>query len=449
MSGSAGITARGAGHPSAALTLSHVVANARIFVAQLSGLTVFGPGGESIGKVRDLVVTLRLDKQPPRVLGFVVELPNRRPIFVPMLRLNGIEAQAVSLATGTVSMRQFEQRANEVLVLGQLVGAGVTVSTSQSSVNIVDAGMEQTRTRDWVVTRIAVRRRGSFLSRRPDVQVVNWNEIRGADLFTLTGTLPGTQQLLNTMESMRAADAANMFRDLGEQARYDLADALDDEKLADVIEELSDEDQKEVLSHLDEARAADILEAMDPDDAADLLSELPEGISERLLELMEPDESAPVKRLMQYTSDTAGGLMTPEPVVLPPDATIADALARVRNPNLTPALASMVFVCRAPQSTPTGRYLGCVHTQRLLRESPFDLVAGALDTDLPRLSPTAEIASLTRFFAAYNLVCAPVVDDEDHLLGAVSVDDLLDNLLPDNWRDDDDEVNGVIGGVGG
>ena len=427
-----------------------MAANTRVFVAQLSGLPVYGPGGESIGKVRDVVAAMRVDKQAPRVLGVVVELPNRRPIFVPMLRVNSIEPHAVSLATGSVSIRRFEQRPTEVLLMAELIGTKATVATTQASVAIVDAGMEQTRTRDWLVNRIAVRPRTTFLGRRANVQVVGWNDVRGVDLYSMTGTPPGTQQLLTSLEGMRPADAANVFRDLEDDRRHEIADALDDEKLADVIEELSEDDQMDVLTHLDEARAADILEAMDPDDAADLLSELPEGVSERLLELMEPAESAPVKRLMQYSFDTAGGLMTPEPVILNPDATIAEALARVRAPNLTPALASMVFICRSPQATPTGRYLGCVHTQRLLRESPFELVAGALDTTMARLSPQARIPEITRFFAAYNLVCAPVVDDEQHLLGAVSVDDLLDHLLPDNWRDDDNDMDAdVIGAHGG
>ena len=427
-----------------------MVANSKVFAAQLDGLPVYGPGGESIGKVRDLVAAVRVDKQAPRVLGIVVELPNRRPIFVPMLRVNSIEAHAVSLARGSVSLRRFEQRPTEVLLLAQLIGTKVTVATTQAGVVIVDAGLEQSRTRDWLVNRIAVRARTPFLGRRGNVTVVGWNDVRGVDFYSLTGTAQGTHQLLTSLETMRAADAAGVFRDLDDDRRHEIADALNDEKLADVIEELSEDDQMDVLTHLDEARAADILEAMDPDDAADLLSELPTGVSERLLELMEPEESAPVKRLMQYSFDTAGGLMTPEPVIVSPDATIAEALARVRAPNLTPALASMVFVCRPPQATPTGRYLGCVHTQRLLRESPFDLVAGALDTDMARLAPQARIPEMTRFFAAYNLVCAPVVDDENHLLGAVSVDDLLDHLLPDNWRDDDSSLDAdVIGAHGG
>ena len=150
---------------------------------------------------------------------------------------------------------------------------------------------------------------------------------------------------------------------------------------------------------------------------------------------MDPEDSEDVRRLLSHSPDTAGGLMTSEPVVLAPDTTVAEALARVRDPDLTPALASLVFVVRPPTATPTGHYLGCVHLQRLLREPPAALVSGIVDTDLPNLGPEDSLAAVTRYFAAYNLVCGPVVDEENHLLGAVSVDDVLDHLLPDDWRE--------------
>ncbi|MEJ7649636.1 MAG: CBS domain-containing protein [Nakamurella sp.] len=407
----------------------------RVFVARLTGLPVLGPGGESIGRMRDVVVALRVDRQPPRVLGIVVELPTRRRIFVPMGRVSTIETHAITLSTAQVSIRAFEQRPIELLVQGQLVGAKVRVATTQDAVMIVDAAMEQSRTRDWGITRLALRERGR-LARRAAVQVVGWADVRGNEVTTLlAGGNIGTQEMLLNFEGLRAADAATALREMPPARRYELADALPDERLADVLEELPEDDQKDLLTHLDEDRAADILEAMNPDDAADLLFELAPRVQARLLELMEPEESAPVRRLMQYSSHTAGGLMTPEPIILTPDATVAEALARIRSPEHTPALSSMVFVVRAPQSTPTGRYLGCVHTQRLLREPPFELVAGVLDTDMARLSAEASLAEITRFFATYNLVCAPVLDDADHLLGAVTVDDVLDHLLPDNWRE--------------
>ena len=121
--------------------------------------------------------------------------------------------------------------------------------------------------------------------------------------------------------------------------------------------------------------------------------------------------------------------------MLAPDTTVAEALARVRDPDLTPALASVVFVVRPPTSTPTGRYLGCVPLQRLLREPPAELIGGIVDSDLPALNPEVALAELTRYFAAYNLVCGPVLDEQNHLLGAVTVDDVLDHLLPPDWRE--------------
>ncbi|HEX4705660.1 MAG TPA: CBS domain-containing protein [Pseudonocardiaceae bacterium] len=412
----------------------------RVFVAQLAGLPVFGPDGESIGRVRDIVAGLRTDRQPPRALGIVIELTSRRRIFVPMLRVTSIEPNAVTLATGRVNLRRFSQRPNEVLVVGQLLDVRVKLpgssadGTSADDVNavIVDAAIEQTRTRDWLVTKLAVQERNRLLSRRGPLRVLAWEDTAG---LGLPDQPQGAHQLVAVFEGMRPADVASALLDLPVKRRYEVADALDDERLADVIEELPEDDQKDLLTHLDDERAADVLEAMNPDDAADLLAELPELDKDRLLALMEPEESAPVKRLLQYSFDTAGGLMTPEPVIVSPDATIAEALARVRNEDLAVALSSMVFVCRQPSATPTGRYLGCVHIQRLLREPPSDLVAGALDTDLARLSPTDPLADVTRYFAAYNLVCAPVVDDQDHLLGAVTVDDVLDHLLPENWRE--------------
>jgi CBS domain-containing protein len=411
----------------------------RVFVAQIVGLPVFGPDGESIGKIRDMLVVLRTDREPPRVLGAVVELATRRRIFVPMLRVTSIDANAVTLATGSVNLRRFTQRPNEVLVVGQLLDARTTIAATGHAAVLVDAAMETSRTRDWVLSRVAIRERTGRLSRRGPIQVLRWQEIRAPGVTDLASAPQGAAHLLSVFEGMRAADVAAALRDLPAKRRNEVADGLDDERLADVFEELPEQDQKQLLAHLDEERAADILEAMDPDDAADLLAELSEMEQARLLGLMEREESDPVRRLLAYSADTAGGLMTPEPIVLLPDAPIAEALAMVRNPDITPALASMVFVCRPPSATPTGRYLGCVHLQRLLREPPGELVARALDTELARLPPSATLNEVTRYFAAYDLVCAPVVDDTDHLVGAVTVDDVLDHLLPVGWRESANE----------
>jgi Mg/Co/Ni transporter MgtE len=175
---------------------------------------------------------------------------------------------------------------------------------------------------------------------------------------------------------------------------------------------------------------------MQPDDAADLLAELSTDRQEQLLQLMEPDEAAPLRRLLAYDEKTAGGLMTTEPVILGPEATIAEALAVVRREELAPALASTVFVCRPPLETPTGRFIGVVHIQRLLREPPHSSVGSVVDRGIEPMPADAPLEQVTRMLATYNLVAVPVVDREGRFLGAVTVDDVLDHILPEDWRED-------------
>jgi len=409
-------------------------APSRVYAARLVGLPIFDPQGDQVGKVRDLVVAIRSESSPPRVLGLVAEVFGRRRIFVPMTRVTNIDAGQV-YTTGLLNMRRFEQRSTETLVMGELLDRQVTVTrggASGTAGTIYDVAMEQARNRDWVLSRIAVQEPAKALRRRGQTHVVEWGEVSG---LTRPEPTQGATQLIHALNELRAADAASVIHDLPVSRRAAVVAALTDERLADVLEELPEEDQVEILGQLEGERAADVLEEMDPDDAADLIAELPPETAEQLLELMEPDDAEDVRRLMAYVDNTAGAMMTSEPVILGPDATVADALAHVRNPDLTPALAALVYVCRQPLETPTGRFLGVAHIQRLLREPPSTLVAGALDESMQTLRPEATIDEVAAHLATYNLVAAPVVDENGHLIGAVTVDDLLDHMLPENWRD--------------
>ncbi|MEW2413884.1 CBS domain-containing protein [Streptomyces sp. NPDC046866] len=407
----------------------------RIFVSHLSGVPVFDPNGDQVGRVRDLVAMLRVGGRPPRLLGLVVEVVSRRRIFLPMTRVTGVESGQV-ITTGVVNMRRFEQRPTERLVLGELLDRRVRLTATGEEVTVLDVAIQQLPARrDWEIDKIFVRKgKGGALRRRGETLTVEWSAVTG---FSLEEEAQGAENLVATFEQMRPADVANVLHHLTPKRRAEVASALDDDRLADVLEELPEDEQVEILGKLKEERAADVLEAMDPDDAADLLSELPEDDKERLLTLMQPDDAADVRRLLSYEENTAGGLMTTEPIVLRPDATVADALARVRQADLSPALAAQVYVCRPPDETPTGKYLGTVHFQRLLRDPPFTLVSSIVDTDLPPLRPDAPLPAVTSYLAAYNMVAVPVVDEGGALLGAVTVDDVLDHLLPDDWRETD------------
>jgi len=417
----------------------------RAFVGRLTELSVFDPLGDQVGRVRDVVVTFSLTRTRPRVIGLVVEVPGRRRVFVPMTRVTSVEGGQV-ITTGLVNMRRFEQRGNENLVVAELFERPVRVRTDEGEVvdaTVEDIGIEQLGTRGWSVARAFVRTGvargglGRLGRRRGETLLVAIEDVLG---LREPSDGQGAARLLEAYEDLKPADLAEVIHELTPRRRAEVAAALNDDRLADVIQELPEDDQVEILAGLAVGRAADVLEAMEPDDAADLLAELPKERQEELLQKMEPDEAADLRRLLTYDENTAGGLMTTEPVILGPEASIAEALAVVRRVELSTALATTVFVCRSPLETPTGRYLGMVHIQRLLREPPHAPIGGILDKDVEPLAPDATLGQVARMLATYDLVGLPVVDAEGHLLGAVTVDDVLDHILPEDWREERHDV---------
>ncbi|MEV0650285.1 CBS domain-containing protein [Phytomonospora sp. NPDC050363] len=409
--------------------------SALVYLARLAGTLIFDPNGDQVGRVRDAVARPRPGNAPPRVLGLVAEIGAWRRIFIPMGRVTSVDVGAVVLSTGQLNLRKFESRPGEILVLGELLDRRVAVVTDngapRQSGEVTDVAMcRESSIGDWELSRIAVRERTGRLG-RAHVNQFGWNDVTG-----LVAPAPeqGTAGLLSIVEGMRAADVATMMLDLPKRRRVELAAALEDGRLADVLEEMPEHDQVEIITAFSRDRAADVLEEMEPDDAADLLAEMPTSDRTELLDLMEPEEASPVRQLLKYVPGTAGGIMTSEPIILPPDTTIAEALALLREPKNSPAMAAQIFVCRPPSLTPTGRYLGMVHFQRLLREPPSDLIGSIVDRDIDPLSPEDDLTEVTRKMATYDLVALPVEVD-GRLVGAVTVDDVLDHLLPTDWRD--------------
>jgi Mg/Co/Ni transporter MgtE len=172
---------------------------------------------------------------------------------------------------------------------------------------------------------------------------------------------------------------------------------------------------------------------MEPDDAADLLGELPEDERTEILAAMDDEEATPLRRLLTYAKSTAGGLMTSDPVILASGSTVADALAAVRDPDLEVALAAQVFLVEQPTSTPTGRFLGVIGFQRLLREPPWTALDDCVD-DMEFIAPDQPDDEVAARLAAYDLVAIAVCDQARRLVGAVTVDDVIDHMLPSTWR---------------
>jgi Mg/Co/Ni transporter MgtE len=251
-------------------------------------------------------------------------------------------------------------------------------------------------------------------------------------------TSEDAKQLLSTVEDLKPADLANAMMDLPEERMLAIAEELDDERLAELLEELPEEEQLEIINDLEDERAAEVLDLMGPDDAADLMANLPAERTEALLEMMDVEEAEDIRQLLQYEPYTAGGLMTPEPIICSSETTVAQALALVRRAAVEPVLAAQVFVTMPPYETPAGQYLGVVHFQKLLRYPPGERLGNLMDTELEPIPAEAPIKQIHRDLATYDLVALPVVNKDGNLLGAVTVDDVLDHLLPDDWRSEEE-----------
>ena len=420
------------------------VSTQRVFVARLAGTAVFDPVGDRLGKVRDVVIVYR-STAAPRVIGLVVEIPGRRQVFLSIGRVTSIRAGQV-ISTGLINVRRFQPRPGEVRVLAEFLGRRVRLVDGGGTAVIEDVAIEQDRHGEWAISQLFLRKAKTSASpfAKGPTTFATWNEV--TELHA-TGESQSAEQLIASYSEMHAADLATSLLELPQQRRIEVAEELPDERLADALEEMPEDDQLSILDRLGDERAADILDEMEPDDAADLLAQLPPKRLEHLLQLMEPEEAEDVRMLLRYGADTAGGLMTPEPIVLSADATVAEALALIRRHELHPALAAAVFVTLPPFETPTGRLLGVVHFQRMLRYPPHERLGAILDDTLEAVSVTASAAEVARMRASYDLVSLPVVDAAHRLVGVVSVDDVLDYLLPDDWRTHDAEEPEPTGGA--
>ena len=268
----------------------------KLYAGRLSGMIVRGPDTEPIGRVRDVIISVRSSRQTARVLGLVVELVNNRRIFLPMLRIAAIDPKEITLVSGSVSLRSFATRPGELSAMNDLIGSRVHVDDPElenlrgKAVEIADVEIEKTRSRDWVISRVAVLGQKRNFGRRGDVFITPWSHVQGISAAGV-GQSNADAELIAQFGDMRPVDIANTLHDMNPAQRRRVAEALDDDRLADVLQEMPEEQQTELIESLGIERAADVLEEMDPDDAADLLGELSDDKAGVLLEMMDPEES--------------------------------------------------------------------------------------------------------------------------------------------------------------
>lgn len=401
------------------------MANELIYAFRVMRLPLLDADGASIGRIEDLVVVpSKGTNEAPRVIGFVATSQRRR-IFVNSGRVD-LDAEGAHLRSWDVDVNPFKAKPGELLLGKDVIDR--KVGDEAVSDVAIRHGLANRHGDTWEVAKVRLTRR-SALRRRPSFRLADWDEPGVVQLFTGTEMAAEAARL----RDMHPSDVANVVRALPLAKRKQLAEMLDDERLADLLEELPEAEQLRIIEGLDLPRLLSVLDEMEYDDLADLLAEMPGEQRTRILAAMEPEEASVIRNLLSYEEGTAGGLMTPEIIILGPTATVAEALAQIRDPDWLVSIAAQVFICQPPYRPPTGTYLGLVHFQRLLREMPSMELGRCLEAE-PAVPATMTDREVAERLASYNLLAIGVCDEAGRLLGAITVDDVLDRTLPTGWR---------------
>lgn len=393
-----------------------------IYAFRVMRLPLLDAGGAQIGRIQDLVAVSGRPGDPPRVVGFVAESQRRR-IFVNANRVANLGSDGARLRSWDLDLNPFKPMPGQILVGKDVIDRKLgDQSVSDVALRTIDSG----GSRSWEIVKVRLVTR-NLLRRRPSYRLVDVDEV--PDLFPVGSEMAAEAARLR---HMHPAEVANIVRALPLARRRQLAAAMDDERFADVLEELPEAEQIHLIEGLDLDRLVDVLDEMEFDDLADLLGEMTVERRTRILEAMDVDDADVVRQLLTYEAATAGGMMTPELILLGPTATVAEALAQIRDPDWVVSIAAQVFVCQPPFKAPTGRFLGTAHMQRLLRESPSLELRHCVSTD-PTVEPEATDRAVAELLARYDMLAVAVCDEQGQLLGAVTVDDVLDRQLG-TWR---------------
>jgi Mg2+ transporter MgtE len=283
----------------------------------------------------------------------------------------------------------------------------------------VDVGMR------GILRRLGVERRGGafFETIRHPLhhQLISWQYLQPLESRLDRLTLSVSREAVS---DLHPADLAQIMSDLAPEERQDFFEKLDPETAAEALHELEPEVQADLISEMDKEQAADIIEQMPPDEAADVIADLPAEKAQELLQLMEREEAQDIHDLLHHEEDTAGGLMTNEYLAWPPAITVGEALERFKTEAREIEHVYYIYVVEDE------RLLGVVGLRDLLIEAPGKRLSGVMHTKLKTAHPETGQETVAALISKYNLLALPVVDKENRLLGVVTVDDVVDLLLP-------------------
>ena len=414
--------------------MSKTMSGTPLLLTQLLHSPIVNPAGNRFGRLEDVIVRLA-DGGYPRVSGLKVRIGGR-DLCVPAVMVQRLEVGRVQLESQTLDVGRFERRPGEVLLAEDVldrrlidVAAGRLVHADDLVLADSDDGWQLIgvdRTPRSLLERLLPGQRRQL---PPPDAILDWGDIQ-----PFVGHVPtaGLLMPVGPLKRLHPAQIADLVEGASHEQGEEIIEAVesDPELAADVFEELEPEHQVEFLESHTDSEAADLLAHMAPDDAADLLAELDQQRRRPVLDLMPAKEGQKVRRLLEHNPSTAGGLMSPDYIAVERGTTLAEALERVRSASNIPSpLLGSLFVTESD-----GKLIGTISTADALRGDPAEAVDHLPQLVAGGVPLNADLQDVALRMTDFNMFAVGVTDDDDRLIGAISVDDLLDNILPPEWR---------------
>jgi len=409
-----------------------------VFVSDLIDKPVADLSGEGIGTLVDLIASVSKQVPHPLITAIVVKRKGGE-FFAPITDVIVLVAPAISLSKHVDDIFPYEPREDDIYLSRDVLDKQIIDTNGVRVVRVND--IELTRVDDsFYVANVDIGGLGLLrrigLAKRVQRLASRFNK-----------TIPGSViawdhvELLHSEQHMRLkfpkekiaelhpADLAEIISDLNRLQGEELMEILDVKTLADTLENVEPDFQASLIENLSDEKVADVLEEMSPDEAADLLAELPKGRSKDLLELMEDDDAEDVRKLLTYSEDSAGGIMTTEYVALPPNVSAEEAIRILRE---TSSEAETIFYLYVTDDE--DYLLGVFSLSDLILAQPNTMITNFMHTKVVKVNLIDTQEKVAQLIAKYDLLAIPVVDDENKLHGIVTSDDALDKIIPTAWK---------------
>ena len=407
----------------------HVQVLGEFFFSQLEGIPIYDREKQRVGELRDLAI--RWEGETPKVTA--IKYAKGVQQLIPVDQIEEVQLTGVKLKGALEEGRLVLMQPDEIYMGKWLMDKQIIDTKGAKVVRVNDIKLFWLKSgeRKYLLPvavdiglRGLARRLGvEFIFKKRENHFVWWQSIQHLEEKTANLQLVSEKSQL---DKLHPADLADILEDLDYKKRTDFIEDLDVETVAEAVAEMEADTQMEILEHLDSRQAAEILQEMPPDEAADLLGELTEEKSDELLKHMDPEEAQEVRELMEHEEGTAGALMTTEYIALPPELTVAEAFPRLRKLAAEAETIYYLYILGEDETL-----LGVVSLRDLLVAEPETRLQDLMQTRIISVSCEDTDEQVTDLIDKYALLALPVVDEGGKLEGIITVDDVLEMLIPD------------------